>query len=126
MKITKFILFLFALMILFQFMRDSHEKFTAGYDEGTRKIILYYAPWCGYCKDLWPTWKNVRDSVKRSKDGDKIVFEEIDADKNKVAEINGFPTIVMIEGGKKRTYNGSREFQPLFNWAIAPTPSAYV
>ena len=77
------------------------------------RLILYYADYCGHCKNFMPTWKQ----LKEGNDLPGITFEEFDcvAQQNVCASngITGYPTIVLskADGSKvqyppqPRTYN---------------------
>ena len=52
---------------------------------------MYYAPWCGHCKNLKPIWNQLSDKVQ----GTDVVIAKIDMTKNKLEapEVQGFPTM---------------------------------
>merc|ERR550519_817211 len=68
-------------------------------------LVEFYAPWCGHCKDLAPTWDKLGEKYK---DNETIATaNELDAIK-----VQGFPTIKLF---KKETnevvdFNGERTF----------------
>jgi thiol-disulfide isomerase/thioredoxin len=41
-------------------------------------MVLFYAPWCGHCKALFPEWKKLADAVSPS-----IKVAQVDADAHK-------------------------------------------
>lgn len=61
-------------------------------------LIKFYAPWCGHCKSLAPTWEKLAEVV-----GDAFHVAEVDCTKNedvaKAQGIRGYPTIKFIEPG---------------------------
>lgn len=77
------------------------------------RLILYYADYCGHCKNFLPTWKQ----LKEGKDLPGIIFDEYDcvAQQNVCSSngITGYPTMVLskADGSKiqyppqPRTYN---------------------
>lgn len=77
--------------------------------------ILYYWNMCGHCTALRPTWDKVCKKYKNTSDCDIVNIEVSQINllppiykKN----INGFPTIVKYnKGKKKREYNGERVFK---------------
>jgi thiol-disulfide isomerase/thioredoxin len=78
------------------------------------KITLYYAEWCGYCKEFKPIW----EQLKKAFDDNNIKHEEYESDMNKdIIErenIRGFPTIKISGNGETETYKGERSFEKLF------------
>lgn len=55
-------------------------------------LVKYYAPWCGHCKALAPTWDELAKDVEGIED---LVIAKFDATVNEVAglEIRGYPTL---------------------------------
>jgi len=58
-------------------------------------IVLFFASWCGYCKEFKPIYTELATKVK-----DTITLYAVDCDKNKslasTYHITGFPTLVCI------------------------------
>tara|TARA_Y100000991_G_C21934838_1_gene332492 strand:- start:657 stop:1190 length:534 start_codon:yes stop_codon:yes gene_type:complete len=78
-------------------------------------LVKFYAPWCGHCKALEPTWNSITQKLngKQSRSGKKIWITKVDADANseqaQVHGIQGFPTIKVFNGGKVSEYKGGRD-----------------
>lgn len=78
-------------------------------------LVKFYAPWCGHCKSLAPTWDMVTKKMngKKSRSGKNIWVTKVDADANsQQAEahgIQGFPTIKVFNGQQVSDYNGGRD-----------------
>jgi len=81
-------------------------------DEGKHAIVEFFAPWCGHCKKLAPTWDKLGE-VFKSEEG--VVIGKVDADKHKDLGgkygVQGFPTIVVFSKDNKEgvKYEGARE-----------------
>lgn len=82
-------------------------------DKSNRKLVLFYAPWCGHCKTLKPTWDKLTDSYPE-------VVTKINCDEEKeIAEqnnIEGYPTIKYFPtgmDGDSIDYEGSRNYESL-------------
>ncbi|XP_057664264.1 protein disulfide-isomerase A6 homolog [Diorhabda carinulata] len=91
-------------------------------------MVEFYAPWCGYCRNLEPHWKKAAEKLR-----DKIKFGAIDGTihKAKVAEydIKGYPSIkLFIPGSPPIDYDGERTSKEIVSWAekkyddTIPTP----
>ena len=64
---------------------------------GTKKIIKFYATWCGPCKIYGKTWDKIKPSYE-----DQIEFVNIDTDKDTDGlaaqyKITTVPTTVLIK-----------------------------
>lgn len=75
-------------------------------------MIELYAPWCGHCKALEPTYKRL---AKHYKDNDSVVIAKMDATANDSPpsfSAEGFPTIYFAPANSKDKpikYEGARE-----------------
>lgn len=82
-----------------------------------KKFVLLevYAPWCGHCKNLAPTYSTLGGLFK---DSDKVEIAKMDGTTNEVSqvEVKGFPTIVYFdakEGAIAEAYEGGRDLESL-------------
>lgn len=75
--------------------------------------ILFYAPWCGHCRNVHPEWEKFAKAVEGT-----IRVGAINADEHKEISsrfgISGFPTIKFWKAGKKtiddqEDYKGPRD-----------------
>jgi len=79
----------------------------------TDTFIVAYAPWCGHCKALLPTWEKL--AKKYNVDGSKLRVAKIDATANFIPssfEVHGYPSIFWVPAGKGAQpvkYEGGRE-----------------
>lgn len=85
-------------------------------DKSKDVLIELYAPWCGHCKKLEPTY---RDLAKKFKDVKNLVVAKMDSTANDAPEpytASGFPTIFFAPAGKKSSpisYSGDRSLADL-------------
>lgn len=68
----------------------------------TKDVLLeVYAPWCGHCKKLEPTYKKL---AKRFAKVNSVVIAKMDGTENEHADIDakGFPTILFFPAGENQ------------------------
>lgn len=94
-------------------------------DETKDVLVKYYAPWCGHCKALAPTWDALAADVHDIED---LVIAKFDATANEVAglEIRGYPTLKFYPKDNKEgvDYNSGRDLEDFQKW-LAENSSAY-
>ena len=91
-------------------------------DKSTQpKLILYYAPWCGYSRAMLPSWNNLITLVTQEKYPVELISVNCEESKQQceAAKINGFPTVILIKSdGEHVQYQGDRSTQSLMNFII--------
>ena len=94
-------------------------------DETKDVLVKYYAPWCGHCKALAPTWDALAEEVKDIED---LVIAKFDATANEVAglDIKGYPTLKYYPKDNKAgvDYNGGRELEDFVKF-LGESSTAY-
>ena len=74
-----------------------------------------YAPWCGHCKSLAPTWAELASGYA---DSNAVGIASVDCTQHKAvcekAGVRGYPTLKLFQGGEeKQAYGGSRTLDAL-------------
>lgn len=115
-KILRALLLVCFLLLVIMFVRVAYtqhlgyavEYFTTNSSnlEDTLKdkkmVVLFYADWCGHCKNFMPTWDEVSNELNQ--DGNNKMIKVNLGDKNTQNEeimekynVSGFPTIVFVD-----------------------------
>ena len=114
------LLLLFILLLLFYVYKT---YFKEGFDlepakledeikEG-KKLVLFYADWCGHCKKVKPIWDDAAKTVNKE-DENKMIKINCGGDSEEEKEImkkyniDGYPTILIFENGKPTMYDDER------------------
>mmetsp|Transcript_4749 Transcript_4749/g.10926 ORF Transcript_4749/g.10926 Transcript_4749/m.10926 type:complete len:212 (+) Transcript_4749:105-740(+) len=89
-------------------------------------LVEFYAPWCGHCRALAPTYEKVADALQG-----EVKVAKIDGTAHPGVmgrfPVRGFPTIFSIRGGEVRQYRGTRTEQAMVKFATsgADAPLSY-
>jgi thiol-disulfide isomerase/thioredoxin len=86
----------------------SGKQMTGGGDDKT--LYLFKAEWCGHCKAFKPTWEKLQ-KLDEFRNKVKFISYDSDRDGEKMKEYNieGFPTLIMVSGGKAIEFSGPRD-----------------
>ncbi len=80
-------------------------------------FVKFYAPWCGHCKRLAPVWDEL--ALKLDK---KVNVAKVDCTKDTVTckrfDLRGYPTLILLRGGRMYTYKGGRDAASLVSYAV--------
>lgn len=79
-------------------------------DPSVDVLVMFYAPWCGHCKQLEPIYEEL---ARKLEDNKTLRLAKIDATANEVegVSISGFPTLKLYPANDKKKpvdYNGDR------------------
>lgn len=119
-NLPKLLFLVFILLLLFYiyktYLKEGFElaptKIEDEVSDG-KKLVLFYADWCGHCKTLKPVWDKTADEVN-TKDKKLMIKVNCGGDSEKEKElmkkynIDGYPTILIFENGKHTVYDDER------------------
>lgn len=93
-------------------------------ESGQSVLVSFYAPWCGHCQQLAPTWKKVGEHLQES----EIVVGKLDCTQHQdIAskyQVRGFPTIKIFRSGRGIDYEGARDEESIIKWTRRATGPA--
>ncbi|WVO14772.1 protein disulfide-isomerase domain [Cryptococcus depauperatus] len=79
-------------------------------------LAEYYAPWCGHCKQLRPTYEQLAQNLKG-----KLTVAAINCEEHKSfctdSGVNGYPTIRLLHHGTRSEFTGPRTLTKLIEFA---------
>ena len=80
--------------------------------KGKNIFVKFFAPWCGHCKRLAPTWEEIGDA------DNGVTVAKVDVtEQNALAKrfgIKSLPTLILFkENGEEITYSGARNAEEL-------------
>ena len=79
-------------------------------------FIKFYAPWCGHCQALAPTWLQMAKDMKGILNVGEVNCE-LESRLCKDARVKAYPTIHFFRGGERVEYTGLRGLGDLINYA---------
>ncbi|EDV95712.1 protein disulfide-isomerase TMX3 [Drosophila grimshawi] len=81
-------------------------------------LVMFYAPWCGYCKKTEPIFALVAQALHAT----NVRVGRLDCTKYPAAarefKVRGYPTIMFIKGNMEFSYNGDRSKDELVDYAL--------
>jgi len=87
-------------------------------------MVMFYAPWCGHCKRLMPTWEDLAEEMAETDGGaniGKFDMTESTVIRNRFGGadglVTGYPTVLVFSDQKVYDYRGDRSLKSLVDYA---------
>eukprot|EP00898_Chlorokybus_atmophyticus_P002987 jgi/Chlat1/368/Chrsp10S00050 len=96
------------------------DTFNDAVADGKAYFIKFFAPWCGHCKRLAPTWEELGEAL----DGEEgLEIAKVDCTTSRktceTAQIRGYPTLKAYYNGEEyKKYQGQRDVNSLKEFAL--------
>lgn len=81
-------------------------------------FVMFYAPWCGHCKRLAPTWEELAGKMNQEKE---VTIGKVDCTEQtalcSAQDVTGYPTLKFFKSGAEKEdgvkYRGNRDLASL-------------
>lgn len=93
------------------------STFQDALDASTEKplFVKFYAPWCGHCRAMAPTWDELSEKVESATIAKVDVTEN--AATGSAVDIRGYPTVLLFHDERMYEYAGPRSMDAMKDFA---------
>lgn len=89
-------------------------------EQDTLWFVKFYAPWCGHCKNLAPTWEQLGKALEGEAG---VEVGSVDCTTSKAtctkADIRSYPSLkVFFNGEEVKKYQGARDLESLKTFVL--------
>lgn len=100
-------------------LKLTSDTFATFLESSTSPVFVkFFAPWCGHCKKLAPTWTALAKHLQN-----RLTIAEVNCEEEKAIcereKVPGYPALMFyLPGGEGKTeYTGGRKVEKLLEWA---------
>jgi thiol-disulfide isomerase/thioredoxin len=77
-------------------------------------LVVVYAKWCGHCRSMFDTWRELSNVVKGN--AKVYVIESTDYTDE---DISGYPSMRLVKNGISKEYSGERDTKSMSDALLA-------
>ena len=106
---------LMGIAVVYLYKNKIENELTERYQnqQNSKKLLLFYAPWCGASKAFLPTWERLTSELKT--ETYNVDLEENKEISNKF-NIEYLPTVFLLNGSNKIKYDGNRSYEDIISF----------
>ena len=106
---------LMGIAVVYLYKNKIEKELTERYQnqQNSKKLLLFYAPWCGASKAFLPTWERLTNELKT--ETYNVDLEENKEISNKF-NIEYLPTLFLLIGNNKIKYDGERSYEDIISF----------
>jgi len=119
-------IFLLIALVLQVIADDDHGKDVVNLEKDTFEkevgkkphLVMFFAPWCGHCKKLAPTWQELAEKFNKAED-QEVVVAKVDCTVETALcsgqDVTGYPTLKFFKSGVDASvkHRGGRDLDSL-------------
>ncbi|EDR23350.1 protein disulfide isomerase, putative [Entamoeba dispar SAW760] len=100
------------------------DNFKTYQNSGKTLLVKFFAPWCGHCKRLAPTYEEVAQAFAENED---VIIAEVNCDDHRELcqehGIRGFPTVLVFNGEESKKFQEQRTVEELKKFVLENVPA---
>jgi len=108
-----------------EYVQSTVVDFTEHFDKSIIQMdvfVMFYAPWCGHCKQLAPLWERLGEQVNLAEVKTRKIAK-VDCTKNRAVidkySIRSYPTLILFKkNGEEIHYIGNKDVDSLYEFLL--------